>query len=960
MALADIRDFDGAWTRPPFDRKKAIDEAIAKLAAVAALYPRASEPKSFLGQNIEAVWRFVENVKRTEAVSGARDYDGLEPALADLVAQRSWNWRGGPSWFAPDVPKAAVLTQRDEARLFTEDVLHRCEADLAACLREELRPVIDAYEREKARAGKLDFFDLLLRTRNLLVESDVVRRELQERYTHLLVDEFQDTDPLQAEIVLLLAADDPDEKTPRRARPKPGKLFIVGDPKQSIYRFRRADVALYETIKKQLCEHGAELLHLTTSFRSVPALQRFVNDAFSDVMKLDEKGSQASYVPLEPYRAEVESQPNLVALPVPRPYSPLSGKISNWRVSESTPDAVAAFVDWLLKKSGWTVSERENSSRVPIESRHVCLLFKRFQMMGEDVTRPYVRALEARRIPHVLLGGRSFHEREEVVALRAVLSAIEWPDDELSVYATLRGPLLAIGDDALLVWRKNFRMIHPMKRPPLEELDDLTRPVHAGLELLARLHMGRNRRPIADTIAQLLEATRAHAGIAIWPTGEQALANVLRLMDMARRFESEPATSFRAFVQMLDEESEEGEVADAPVVEEGTEGVRMMTIHRAKGLEFPVVVLVDPAANPHPTRPSRWVDPEKKVWALPLAGCAPAELFEHRDEVLGADYAEAIRLLYVATTRARDLLVVPVVADEALAGKWLEPLYPVLYPRPTHRDRGERAPGTPPFGGDTVLDRPGHAMIEPIYAGLHRSRKGNHAVVWWDPRALELDKQEEAGLRQQRILAADQGELFANEGERMYAAWKESRTKARATGSVATIRVQSVTRAAESVTAKHSVALEQTNVARDKRPRGRRFGSFVHAVLATIPLDADEAAIRVHARTQARMFSATDDEITHAILAAVAALAHPLLERARKSRDVRRESPACAVDASGQSIEGILDLAFAEDSGWMVVDFKTDAEIDDSRAKYERQVALYVEAVSKATGKPARGALLMV
>src|SRR5581483_1900805 len=152
--------------------------------AVGALFPRASEKKSFLAQNIEHVWRFVEDLKRREAVSGSRDYDGLEPALMDLVGQRSWNWRGGPSFFAPDVPKAAVLTMRDEARLFVEHVLSRCEADLAACLREELRPVIESYEREKARAGKLDFFDLLLRTRNLLAGSDLVRRELQERYTH--------------------------------------------------------------------------------------------------------------------------------------------------------------------------------------------------------------------------------------------------------------------------------------------------------------------------------------------------------------------------------------------------------------------------------------------------------------------------------------------------------------------------------------------------------------------------------------------------------------------------------------------------------------------------------------------------------------------------------------------------------------------------------------------------------
>src|SRR6185503_17175047 len=98
--------------------------------------------------------------------------------------------------------------------------------------------------------------------------------------------------------------------------------------------------------------------------------------------------------------------------------------------------------------------------------------------------------------------------------------------------------------------------------------------------------------------------------------------------------------------------------------------------------------------------------------------------------------------------------------DEALKAKWLEPLYPVLYPKNSDRDHGEHAPGCPPFNGDTTLDRPGDANFPPIYAGMHRSKVGDHPIVWWDPHALELDKQEEAGLRQQRILAADQGELF--------------------------------------------------------------------------------------------------------------------------------------------------------------------------------------------------------
>ena len=116
------------------------------------------------------------------------------------------------------------------------------------------------------------------------------------------------------------------------------------------------------------------------------------------------------------------------------------------------PDAVGAFIDWLVNESGWTVEEEGRA--VPIRPRHIAILFRRFRNFGTDVTRPYVRALEARRIPHVLVGGRSFHDREEVIALRNAITAIEWPDDELKVFATLRGPFFALGDEALLAFRQ--------------------------------------------------------------------------------------------------------------------------------------------------------------------------------------------------------------------------------------------------------------------------------------------------------------------------------------------------------------------------------------------------------------------------------------------------------------------------------------------------------------------------
>ena len=149
-------------------------------------------------------------------------------------------------------------------------------------------------------------------------------------------------------------------------------------------------------------------------------------------------------MPLEPHRAGVATQPALVALPVPAPYGDYR-TIVDWRIEESLPKAIAAFVAWLVRDSGWTGTERERPDEpVPIEPRHVCVLFRRFRTFGGDATRPYVRELEARRLPHVLLGGSSFHVREEVEAIRNALMAVERPEDELMVYATLRGPVFAL------------------------------------------------------------------------------------------------------------------------------------------------------------------------------------------------------------------------------------------------------------------------------------------------------------------------------------------------------------------------------------------------------------------------------------------------------------------------------------------------------------------------------------
>jgi ATP-dependent exoDNAse (exonuclease V) beta subunit len=560
------------------------------------------------------------------------------------------------------------------------------------------------------------------------------------------------------------------------------------------------------------------------------------------------------------------------------------------------------------------------------------------------------------------------------MAIRNALLAIEWPDDELSVYATLRGPFFAVSDDALLAFRHQFGRLLPLRAFDDSETNSLTRDVKDALAVLGRLHRGRNRRPIADTLTQLLEATRAHAGVAIWPTGEQALGNLLRVLDLARRFEAAGATSFRSFVVRLEEEAERGGAAEAPVVEEGTDGVRIMTVHKAKGLEFPVVILVDPTAPVTARQPSRYIDPERKLWAMPLAGCAPVELLEKREEVLRHDKEEAFRVTYVAATRAREMLVVPVVGDafvgdEAASG-WLDVLHPAIFPKAMDRRRSGSAPGCPPFGEDSVVERSEGVERGPegsVRPGLHKPEVGNHRVVWWDPASLELDKSDDVGLRQQRILAADDGNVVATEGERLHAEWQARRAALLARGTTPSFRVSTVTELKDNAPAQTvavDVAFVATHLARTSRPHGKRFGILVHAVLSTTDLGAGRESLETAAKAEGRLLAATDEEVVAAAAAAEAALAHELLVRARKAATCRRETPMVLREADGSFVEGVLDLAFREvEEGapvWTVVDFKTDVEIAGRRQDYERQVALYARAVTAATGERARGVLLSV
>jgi ATP-dependent exoDNAse (exonuclease V) beta subunit len=943
--LVEWRDFPAPWARPEFDREREIDSVIEAVSVLAAACRRCTRSKDNLMRSLAPVCELATWIERSAAL-GARDYDTIEALLVKLPRDMKRDMKKGSGQFAPGLLRETVVQMRDELLARLERFRRRAEADLAALLQAEMRGLIESYEQLKVRSGRLDFTDLLIRARDLVKENAEARAWLQSRFSHIFVDEFQDTDPLQAELLLLLSADDAAQTDWLQVTPVAGKLFIVGDPKQSIYKFRRADVLLYQEIRERLTSRGVEVLYLTKSFRSVEPLQGCINAAFAPEMVEDLGGGQAGYVPLEQCRGTIGGQPAVVAVPAPRPYGAL--RIRKDKIAECLPDAIAAFTAWLIHESGWRVCGEDGELR-PLGRGDIAILFRRFTNYGDDVTRPYVRALEARDIPHLLVGSKSFHEREEVETLRAACQAIEWPDDELAVYATLHGSLFAITDGLLLRYRTGVGRLHPLARRDAIAVEVDFRPVAEALDVLRELHWSRNRRAISDTLNALLGATRAHAGFVFRPGGNQVLGNVHRVIDLARSFEAGGGLSFRSFVEELNARAERTEVAEAPVVEEAAEGVRLMTVHAAKGLEFPVVILADMNANIQSGDPDRYIDTQRRLCATRLLWCAPHELIENDAIERERERAEGVRVAYVAATRARDLLVVPVVGDEEREG-WLAPLNKALYPK---RDRWRWATvpsGCPKFGHRSVLERPieyerGEEVS--VRPGAHRPREGSHEVVWWDPQVLALNAEEKFGLPGKDMLM-DDGDASLG----AYEAWRSRREDLIASGSIASLQVFTPSEADEAPTGFDVEVAYEATVRDPGRPGGRRFGSLVHGILREALFET--SAARDIAQSLARTAGATDEETEAAIRAVEEASRHPLIDRARRAARVNRELPLMYRLEDGRVLEGVADLAFLKNQAWTLVDFKTDADIAARRAHYEAQLRWYALALSRLTGQQVR------
>ncbi len=531
-----------------------------------------------------------------------------------------------------------------------------------------VEPVIDRFREHKRAAALLDFDDLIFAARDLLRDQDDVRQALAKRFSHVLVDEFQDTDPLQTEIFWRLCGEpandgDTDDWTAFMLRP--GALFLVGDPKQAIYRFRGADIAAYVRAREAFRAQAADgVLSIATNFRSCAPIMEYVNERFE--APLSEENGQPGFQALDPYLPKRAKGPSVAALDIA--VADENGNATAPQQRDGEAEAVADMCARLIGSE--FIRDPKTGEQRLCRAGDIALLAP----TGSELWR-YEEALEQRDIPVATQAGKGLYRRQEIQDLIAITRVLADQRDRLALGALLRGPLVGLTEEELLdiVWAlprdddtpaKLPRLdlgvapeaiAHPLAQDILEKLQALRRQVNATTPhaLLSRAVDVLRVRPI------LLQR---HGGRA-----ERALANVDLFLGFSRAY---AVRGLRAFAEaMMAAWSDEARAVEGrPDAQE--EAVALYTMHAAKGLEWPIVAPINTmtlAKAPD----SALTDRASARFYCPVFGVAPTGHEMAHNEEKAELGRERVRLWYVASTRARELLVLPRLDVATRRSAWL-------------------------------------------------------------------------------------------------------------------------------------------------------------------------------------------------------------------------------------------------------------------------------------------------
>ncbi len=888
-----------------------VDDVVARLRAIATAAREALNPDDHMVRLLEDVALYADELEaaaqqRGDAVDRLVDVAEVlarsEPAFGTKDGQPHKQKGARSKW--PDGRLDQVRAELWEVGRIRDS----CRDHLTCAAIEQLAVAVGelvlASADERRREGRLRFHDLLVLARDMLRDPETgpgVRASLRDRYRRLLIDEFQDTDPIQVDLAALIACpqDHPEPDGDDRGDwtdipTEPGRLFFVGDPKQSIYRFRRADIATYLRAQKRFGDTGP--VRLTTNFRSSAPVIDWVNRVFSEVIVAAEE-SQPGYTPLRAVRPAPRQGPGVMVLG----HQPHEDTLDAAQLRAREASEVAAAVAQAVTDP-WTVSDPVDGHERAARLGDITIL-----LPARTSLPSLEQALEDAGIPYRAETANLVYASSEVRDLLMIARAVEDPTDELAAVTALRTPGFGCGDDDLYHYRTVLggRWDH-------QRVDDLPadHPVVAGLGWMGALHRERAWLAPAQVLDRIVEE-RQLLELGVCRHRHREVWRRLRfVVDQARAWTDATGGDLRQYLAWVRlQGSESARVAETVLPETDTDAVRIMTVHASKGLEFPITVVSGLTTRLQMGRSRVHVvwPPEGGIgYRLGAQNTTPVyDDFKPIDEQLDAH--ERLRLLYVACTRARDHLVVSLHRTDpprgaSLAGVVAEhggaagvatldqvSVTTALSPVP---DRGARPP-VPPY------------------------------PEWARARAAALDR-----ARRSRTVAA-------------------------------------TTLARLATAPDHDPGLRKGGRDLDLPPwqkgrYGTAVGRAVHGVLQTIDLalghGLEQAAA---AQAAAEGVLGREGDI---VALCRSALESELVREAARRRHWREIFVAAPV---GQRlVEGYVDLLFEADDGLVLVDHKTDAwhdeeDLDAKVARYRVQLGAYAVAVEAATERPVGRAYLL-
>lgn len=621
---------------------------------MAALAPKLpAEVDDRLMQKYRRLPRLAVNIQWNEPHQALKHLEEYDVINSGVVKKR---WPGGPKQCDAELERWNNFCEQVSLPLLEQWRAYRYPTVMQFLQRTERH-----YYQERRRRGMLTYQDLLGASVELLRQNAMVRKQLGQQWKRLLIDEFQDTDPLQAEFLFLLTAQRSTAKW-LQATPKPGSLMLVGDPKQSIYRFRRADIHVYDLVKKRIEETGGELIRLTVNFRSQPALVEWINTTFEDEFSKASVGTQVEYTNMEPGRATTAEMSQ--CLQYMELHEDASGRTKE-DVSRAEAEVIARFIQESIEgKLTFERSEAERKRGVTetaVADDFMILTTQRDRLQN------YGEVLHQWSIPNQVTGGAQLNVFPGLRLLYLLLKTICFPNDAVPLVGLLRSELCGMSDKQLYAYH------HAGGKFDWTKLPEATLPQAAGIsKLYAQLQKLANNLTNLP-LAGALERCLLEIGLPLWSHawGELGLACYTKALicinDAAQRTGSMHGVLRQVERLLRRDPRRDGMYLPS---QEGV-GVRIMNLHKAKGLEARVVILADSLSDfgrsgeetLHVQREEAsahgYLHVRRSLGQYVQQSVAhPDQWKQYAERESLLIQAEKQRLLYVAATRAKEMLVV--------------------------------------------------------------------------------------------------------------------------------------------------------------------------------------------------------------------------------------------------------------------------------------------------------------